>query len=187
MAEGYTLAVVPCTGIKDPFIEEGEAQEIWQGAHFQYTLAYVEEFYDRVLIMSYKYGLVKPTDTIQSYDIDMRTAKPRDHIRWWFKLKAQIDSLAETDPPALLSLFTGNFDRERIIREFVRHGVEQVTIPWQGKGIGQRMQAVFDLEPPFDPEKVKRGEYKVDLTAPVDKVSKYLPPPTSLTDEIVWE
>lgn len=168
-------------------MEEGPAQEIWSSAHFQYTLAYVEQFYDRVLVMSYKYGLIKPTDIIQSYDIDMRTAKPREHIRWWYKLREQIINLCQDDPPAFLSLFTGNFDRERIIRLFVQNNVEQVTVPWQGRGIGQRMQAVFDAIPPFDVEKVKRGEYKVDLTAPVDRQSKYLPQPTSLTDEIVWE
>ena len=183
----YTLAIIPCTGVKDPYLEEGPAQEIWVGAHFQYTLAYVEMFFDRVLVMSYKYGLIKPTDNIESYDIDMRVAKPREHIRWWFKLKTQIDELADSDPPDLVGLFTGSFDRDRVIREFVKHGVEQLIIPWEGLGIGLRQQAVFDLEPPFDPQKVKEKGYRVDLTEQGTPRSKYLPPPTKLTDDIVWE
>ena len=186
LAPGYSLAIIPCTGVKDPYMEEGPAQEIWTGAHFQYTLIYVESFYDEVLVMSYKYGLVKPTDTIQSYNIDMRTAKPREHLQWWYLLKGQIDKLADERPPALVSLFTGSFERDRIIREFVRHKVEQVTVPWEGMGIGYRQQAVFDAEPPFDPEKVKSGGYKIELDSG-KTVNRYLPPPTKLTGEIEWE
>lgn len=184
---GPTIAIIPCTGQKDPFIEEGEAQEIWAGAHFQYTLAYVEMFFDQVYVMSYKYGLILPTTRIQSYDIDMRTAKPREHIRWWYKLREDIRQLAEEQKPSLIAMFTGNFDRDRIIREFTKYGVEQLIVPWQGKGIGMRMQAVFDAEPPFDPEKVKTGGYKIDLTEQGTPQSKYLPPPTTLTGEIEWE
>lgn len=182
----YTLAIIPCTGVKDPYIEEGEAQEVWVGAHFQYTLAYVEEFFDRVLVMSYKYGLIKPTDRIESYDIDMRVAKPREHIKWWYKLKKQLNDLADNEPPQLIALFTGNFDRDRIIREFIKHGVDQVIVPWEGKGIGLRMQAVFDQEPPFDTEKAKSGGYKVELVEP-GSTKKYLPPPTTMTGPIEWE
>ena len=169
-------------------MEEGPAQEIWVGAHFQYTLIYVETFFDKVLVMSYKYGLISPTDTIQSYDIDMRVAKPREHIRWWYLLKAQIDKLADEDPPALVGLFTGNFERDRVVREFVKHGVDQLIVPWEGKGIGLRQQAVFDAEPPFDPEKVKRGEYKVELNPTGSATAnRYLPPPTKIEEPIEWE
>jgi hypothetical protein len=183
----YTLAIIPCTGVKDPYMEEGPAQEIWVGAHFQYTLAYVEEFFDEVLVMSYKYGLIKPSDTIQSYDIDMRVAKPREHIRWWYKLKTQIDDLADNNPPELVALFTGSFDRDRVIREFVKHGVDSIVIPWEGKGIGLRQQAVFDAEDPYDRAKLKEGGYKIDLTEGGVPRSKYLPPETKLTDDIIWE
>ncbi len=183
----YSLAVIPCTGVKDPYLEEGPAEEIWQGAHFQYTLAYVEEFFDRVLVLSYKYGLINPKQTIQTYDIDMRAAKPREHIKFWMMLKKQIDQLCEEDPPNLVGFFTGMFDRDRIIREFHRSGVKQIITPWEGKGIGYRMQAVFDMEAPFDPEKAKLGEYEVDLSSGGQSRSKYLPPPTSITSDIVWE
>lgn len=187
MTDGYTLAIIPCTGMKDPYLEEGPAQEIWQGSHFQYTLIYVEEFFDRVLVLSYKYGLITPDTVIKSYDIDMKHAKPREHLKWWYMLMKQIDELAGNDPPALLAFFTGNFDRDRIIRRFVKQGVNQIIVPWEGKGIGLRMQAVFDAEPPFDPDRVKTGDYAVDLTEGGTPRSKYLPPPTKLTDEVVWE
>jgi hypothetical protein len=183
----YTLAIIPCTGQKNPDMEEGPAEEIWTGAHFQYTLIYVETFFDKVLVMSYKYGLIPPQQVIESYDIDMRVAKPREHVRWWYLLRGQIEKLCNEDPPELVGLFTGNFDRDRVVREFVRRGVKQLIIPWEGKGIGLRQQAVFDAEPPFDPDKVKAGAYAVSLSPEGTPTSRYLPPPTKLTNDIKWE
>jgi len=183
---GGTLAIIPCTGQKSDE-ESGPAREIWEGNHFQLILAHVEMFYDRVLVMSYKYGLISPDDVIESYDIDMRTEKAATRIRWWFKLKQQIDKIADEDKPELVALYTGHFERDRVIREFVKHGVEQVIVPFAGLGIGLRQQAVYDCEDPFDSDKVKTGGYKVSLTAGGVPASKYLPPPTQLTDEVEWE
>lgn len=184
----YTLALVPCTGQKDPDLTEGAAEDIWVGAHFQYTLAHVEMMYDRVLILSYKYGLISPKDNIETYDLDLRSAKPRAKIRWWFMVREQLIKLAKEDPPSLVGIYTGWFFRDRIIREFVRNDVLQIIVPWEGKSIGQRLSAVFDAEPPFDPEKVKKGEYKIDLNANGEvPTSLYLPPETKITEPIVWE
>jgi hypothetical protein len=184
----YTLAVIPCTGQKNPDLQEAPAEEIWTGNHFQLTLAYTELFFDRVMVMSYKYGLIEPSTVIQTYDIDMRVEKARARIRWWYLLKGQIDKMADEDPPSLVGLFTGSFERDRVIREFVKHGVDQVIVPWEGKGIGQRQAAVYDAEPPFEPDKVKEGKYKVELNADgLVATNRYLPPPTKITGEIEWE
>jgi hypothetical protein len=184
----YSLAVIPCTGQKNPDLTEAPAEELWTGNHFQLTLAYTELFFDRILVMSFKYGLIKPSDVIQTYDIDMRVEKARARIRWWYLLKKQIDDLADNDPPSLVALFTGSFERDRVIREFVKHGVDQITVPWEGKGIGLRQAAVYDAEPPFDPEKLKAGGYKVTLNADgMVPGARYLPPPTKIEGDIVWE
>lgn len=184
----YTLAIIPCTGQKNPDLEEAPAEEIWTGNHFQLTLAYCELFFDKILVMSYKYGLISPSQVIQTYDIDMRVEKARARIRWWYLLKKQIDDLADNDPPSIVALFTGSFERDRVIREFVKHGVENLTIPWEGKGIGQRQAAVYDAEPPFDPDKLKAGGYRIELNAEgMVAQNRYLPPPTKIEGEIVWE
>ena len=184
-----TLAIIPCTGQKDPDMEEGPAEEIWMGSHFQYTLAHVEMMYDEVLVLSYKYGLISPKMVIESYDIDMRVARPREKIRWWFLVRDHIIKIAGEDPPPdLVGLYTGSFFRDRMVREFYKHGVEQIITPWEGKGIGLRQAAVFDAIPPFDPDKVKTGEYKikVDETTGAPK-NNYLPPESKITEPIKWE
>jgi hypothetical protein len=183
----YSLAIIPCTGQKDPDMEEGPAEEIWVGAHFQYTLAHVEMMYDKVLVLSYKYGLISPSQIIETYDIDLRYAKPREKIRWWFVVRDHIIKIATEDPPLLVGLYTGSFFRDRVTREFVKNGVDQIITPWEGKGIGLRQAAVFDAVAPFEIERARNHEYKIDLTSDGTPTNKYLPPSTGLVDEIVWE
>jgi hypothetical protein len=169
-------------------MEEGPAEEIWMGTHFQYTLAHVEMMYDEVLVLSYKYGLISPQTIIESYDIDMRVARPREKIRWWFKIRDDIIKIAGEDPPPdLVGLYTGSFFRDRIVREFVKHGIDQIITPWEGKGIGLRQAAVFDAIPPFETDKVKAHEYAVKLEADGMPKRDYLPPESKITDPIVWE
>lgn len=189
---GQTLAIIPCTSQKSEV--GGPARDVWIGSHFQYVLAHCEMFYDNVLIMSYKYGLISPDFVIEPYDIDMKDAKPAEKIKWWFTMRQDIHLVASFEP-LLIALYTGDFERERIMREFVKQGVRQIILPFQGLSVGRRLAAVYDCEPPFDPEKAQEHFY--DLPENYGGVapgslraapgSKYMPPETNLTDPIVWE
>jgi hypothetical protein len=186
------VAIIPCTNQKSD--TPGPAREVWIGGHFQLVLAHAEIFYDRVYVMSYKYGLITPEQHIEPYDIDIRTAGAGDKLRWWAKMKGNIKDLCETDPPLLVSLYTGNVERERIIREFVRNGVRQVLVPFDGASIGRRMEMVYDLEPPFDRERALEGAYELPEDYGQSKVedgktvgNKYAPPPSQITEPIEWE
>jgi hypothetical protein len=183
--EQQTVAIVPCTSQKTEV--GGRARDVWHGPHFELILAHAEIFYDKVYIMSYKYGLIEPDFVIEPYDLDMRTAPTGEKLKWWWKMKQDIKALCETDP-ILIGLYTGDFERDRIIREFLRNGVEQIIVPFEGLGIGQRQAAVYDLEPPFDPAMARVGGYAIKLPDESQKTGpKYLPPPTKLTGDIEWE
>lgn len=153
---GETYAIIPCTRQKAAV--SGPAREVWSGAHFQLVLAHAEIFYDKVLVMSYKYGLIDPDMEIEPYDIDIRYASAKARLEWWFVLRKQIRELIE-EKPLLVAMYTGGFERERILREFVRNGFREVIVPWENLAHGQRMQAVYDGDPPFDLEKLEAGEY----------------------------
>lgn len=180
-----TVAIIPCTNQKSD--TPGPAREVWVGNHFQLVLAHAEMFYDEVYVMSYKYGLIKPDFEIEPYDIDIRTAKAADRLKWWFLMKGHIKTLCDTDP-LLVGLYTGNVERGRIMTEFVRNGVRQVILPFEGLKVGDRMARVYDCVPPYDRELAEQHHY--DLSADYDGVAKqnnYLPPPSNLTDAIEWE
>lgn len=189
--EQETVAIIPCTNQKAEVA--GTPREIWTGTHFQLVLAHAEMFYDRVMVMSYKYGFIDMDFMVEPYDFDVRTASVSEKLKWWFKVRQDIHDLADAKP-LLIALYTGDFERERIIREFQRCGMNQIILPFEGLGIGQRQQAVYDCVEPYNREKAEAHAY--DLP-PLNEVSpkealkgqgtKYLPPPTQFTDEIMWE
>ncbi len=152
-----SIAIIPCTVQKSEV--GGPAREVWVGGHFQLTLAYTEYFFDQIYIMSYKYGLIPPDYHIEPYDIDMRIEKAAERIRWWYMLREHIEELVEREKPNLVALFTGSFERSRIIREFIRNGCPNVIVPWEGLGTGERQSAVYDGIPPFDYDKLQAGAY----------------------------
>ena len=160
-----TIAIIPCTNQKSKVA--GPAHEVWQGAHFQLTLYHAQKWYDKVLIMSYKYGLIPPDFFIEPYDIDLQFASASEKLEWWWAVKDQIKELV-ADEPKLIGIHTGDFERKRFIREFVRNGFRTITIPWEGVPIGERMQMVYDDIPPFDLDKAAAGEYDLpeDYGAP---------------------
>lgn len=182
-----TIAIIPCTNQKasDP----GPAREVWIGAHFQLVLAHAEMFYDKVLVMSYKYGLIDPDFVIEPYNVDIRYAKAADKLKWWFALRTQIGELSKAEP-LLVAMYTGNFERERIVREFVKNGVRQVIIPFSGCTVGQRMAKVYDCEPPFDKERALAGGYELPEDFGENKAEggRYAPPATNIdTATVEWE
>jgi hypothetical protein len=146
-------------------------------------------FYDRVYVMSYKYGFIDPDFHIEPYDIDIKNSKAAEKLRWWFNLRSDIRLLSSWNP-LLVALYTGDVERDRIMREFVRGGTQQVILPFEGLSIGKRMAQVYDCEAPFDREKAEAGAYALAENfgeTEAGSGQKYLPPATHLEDVIEWE
>lgn len=152
------VAIIPCTNQKSTI--SGPAEEVWQGSHFQLTLYHAKKYYDRIFVMSYKYGLITPETVIDPYDIDIKTASAGEKLEWWWVIKGHIKTLSGENPD-LIALYTGNFERVRFIREFIRHGYNTFVIPWETEQVGERMQRIYDDITPFDPDKLKAGDYEL--------------------------
>lgn len=184
---GASVAIIPCTNQKSD--HPAPAREVWVGHHFQLVLAHAEMFYDRVFVMSYKYGLIDPDFHIEPYDIDIKNSKAADKLRWWFNLRSDIRLLSSWNP-LLVALYTGDIERDRIMREFVRSGTRQVILPFEGLSIGKRMAQVYDCEEPFDHVKAEAGGYALSENygeTEAGSGQKYLPPATHIEEAIEWE
>lgn len=153
-----TIAIIPCTNQKT--VGGGKARDVWKGGHFQLTLAHAERYYTEVLVMSYKYGLISPELEIEPYDINIQYAPAAVRVKWWWLVKEHIKALSLSRPD-LIALYTGMYDHQRIVREFVLNEFDQVITPWEGLKIGERMQMVYDDVSPFDPNNI--GSYTVTL------------------------
>lgn len=159
--EGMSVAIIPCTSQKSDVA--GPAREVWTGAHFQLGLAYAEIYCDFTYVMSFKYGLITPDQKIQPYDLHIKNASIRERLEWWLKLREHVAEVAKANPRVVL-VFTGDWERDRFVREWVRNGIREVVLPWQGLGLGQRMQRVYDGIAPFEEEKLQAGEYTLPET-----------------------
>lgn len=178
-----TVAVIPCTNQKAKI--PGKARDVWSGSHFQFTLAHAERYYDMVVILSYKYGLIEPDFDIEPYDINIKDSSPREKLEWWWLLRPQIAELSSMMPD-LLAIYTGNYERERIVDEFVKNGVEDIIIPWKGLGIGERMAIVYDDVKPFDLDKLKAGDYKYKPEVKDVKPTKKPDKPLINVNDVEW-
>lgn len=173
------IAIIPCTNQKTD--SPGPAREVWKGSHFQFTLLHAETFYDKVLIMSYKYGFIDPDYEIEPYDINIQHQPAVERLKWWWLVREHIQEVAELKPE-LVAIYTGNFERDRIIKEFFQHGVRNIIVPWEGLGVGERMQQVYDRVLPYDEIKLKAGDYSL----PEDFLEKPVAVTAKETD-LEWE
>ena len=181
-----TIAIIPCTNQKSSVA--GPANEVWQGAHFQLTLYHAQKWYDKVLVMSFKYGLISPDFVIEPYDIDLQFATAAEKLEWWWQVKDQIKNLIEEEPK-LIGVYTGDVERKRFIREFVRNGYRTVIIPWEGVPIGERMQMVYDDAEPFNLALLEAGEYELpeDYGAPKKRGRpKKIEEPEADLEDLAW-
>jgi len=176
------IAVIPCTNQKSSI--PGRARDVWSGAHFQLTLAHTERYYDMTFVLSYKYGLIEPDFEIEPYDINIKESSTKEKLEWWWSVRPQIHDIVGMKPD-LVAIYTGSFERDRLINEFVKSGVENITIPWHGLGIGERMSIVYDDIPPFNEEDLLAGKYKFipKVTTPSNKSVKR---PAINVDEVEW-
>jgi hypothetical protein len=141
-----TLAIIPCTNQKSD--EPGPAREVWTGVHFQLTLLHAEEFYDRTLIMSFKYGLITPDEVIEPYDMNIHFEPLKVRVAWKRMMMQHIQRECE-NPPGILGLYVGKTDVDWLSKAFLGRGTKKIIQPWAGLGTGQRQEAAYGGTNPF--------------------------------------
>jgi hypothetical protein len=145
----HTLAIIPCTSQKAD--EPGPARDVWTGVHFQLTLMHAEEFYDRTVIMSFKYGLITPDDLIEPYDMNIHKEPLKVRVQWKRMMMQHIqrEMSGELDPkPGIVGLYVGGIDVDWLYKAFTGRGA-RVIQPWKGLGTGQRQEAAYGGTSPF--------------------------------------
>src|SRR5574343_355400 len=75
------LAFIGCSKTKLPY--KSKARNLYQGALFKKSLAYCEEQGFSIFILSAKYGIIKPSDIIEPYELTLNNMT-RTEIRLWY-------------------------------------------------------------------------------------------------------
>ena len=74
------VGLISC--VKKKQDKEADASELYISPLFKKSKAYATERLDKYFILSAKYGLLKPTDKIQPYDMTLNTMHKEERIEW---------------------------------------------------------------------------------------------------------
>lgn len=143
-----TVAIIPCMNQKSD--EPGPAREVWVGHHFQATLMHVEEFYDQVFIISFKYGLITPDTIIEPYDINIHFEPWDVRVKWKRMVIQQVKDFLIEQQPGIVGLYSGKEDADWLSKKINQNAPDVLcTTPWRGKGVGQRIEEAYEGTNPF--------------------------------------
>jgi hypothetical protein len=82
------VGLVACC--KQKFTGSAPARQLYTSSLFRKASAYCEARYDAWFILSAKYGLVVPDQTIESYDCTLLGQSRSDRVAWGLRVVAQI-------------------------------------------------------------------------------------------------
>jgi hypothetical protein len=123
------IALVACCRSKLEYA--ALAAELYTSTLFRKAAAYARTF-DAWYILSAKYGLVRPQDVIEPYDVTLLKMPKADRLTWGQKVKQQMTEAGIAD-----AQFVG-LAGARYIEPLVLAGLTLET-PMKGMGIGQQL------------------------------------------------
>jgi len=107
---------------------------------FRYSLKYCEKECDQVYILSAKYGLISPKDTIETYDEDINAKRKKDFLAWLDNTAKQIREKIPTGTE--LHFHTGRRYRQLIPLLEADYPCFE---PMKGLALGQKLQKYKEL------------------------------------------
>lgn len=101
------------------------------GSTFTKSIIYCKPRFDRVLVLSAKYGLLELDQIIEPYDLTLRDMDPEARSAWAKKVRIQMRQKGLLGPGVILTYLTGMLYSE---------GLPEGKYPWHGLTMGQRLQ-----------------------------------------------
>jgi len=129
------IALVSCTKLKQEY--SCEAKDMYLPSQlFRKARNYIEKNnYDNWFILSAKYGLLKPTDIIEPYNITLNTMKKDEIIRWSY----DIFNILSKYNIKIMDFYCGEKYRRYLI-PLLKNKYITCNIPMESMGIGQQLR-----------------------------------------------
>jgi hypothetical protein len=140
-----TLYLISCSKAKGK--RPGPARELYQGGLFKLSRDLVEAQRGAYLILSAKYGLLRPETVIEPYDMSVPAMTSRHRKSWAEKVFPQLwQAIApQSHPRGLRIVFlAGFFYAQHLTRLLLEWSHEagfrlEIELPLQGLGIGEQL------------------------------------------------
>ena len=130
----HTIYLVSCVSKKQ--MESCKARDMYQSDWFKKARAFVEPTGMPWYILSAKYGLVSPDDTIAPYEQSLNTMAIGDRHAWADQVMEGLNPLVSKDD-AVVILAGGRY-REFIVPRLQRLAAK-VSVPMEGMRIGEQL------------------------------------------------
>jgi hypothetical protein len=132
------LGLVSCTKSKQS--HSCRAEEMYlPSALFTKAYGYARKHYDKVAILSAKYGLLLPEELIEPYELALKTMGRREKKQWAEKTFKQLNEKLNIKKNDTVFFHAGNDYREHLIPLLM--GAEiKICIPLEGLSFGQQLQ-----------------------------------------------
>lgn len=129
-----TIALVSC--VKQKQENPCPAREMYTSALFSKARSYAEASADAWFILSAKYGLVEPDETIAPYEQTLKGASASDRTNWASQVHAQLSSHGILVPETRFLWLAGMDYQRELSRLLAGYGQ---TDPLRGMRIGERL------------------------------------------------
>jgi len=126
------IVLVGCCGPKLGRI--AAARDLYRSPLFRLSSTWAQAHGDAWMILSAKYGLIKPDDKLAPYDLALGDRSPQERGRWAVQVQDQVDALELAQGPSRFTLLAGE-----AYATWVRP-VDSVVQPMAGMMIGRRLQ-----------------------------------------------
>lgn len=126
------VAFISC--VKEKRIGEYKAKDLYTSDFFRKSLGYVNNKYDKIFILSAKYGLLDLNDKIENYEMTLNDFSKIEKVEWSVMVCNQLET--KVDDSDDLYFYVGNNYREHLLPLLSN----KCFVPLEGKGIGEQLQ-----------------------------------------------
>lgn len=110
----------------------------WRSTLFRGTIRVAESRGQIPLILSAKYGVLRPDDAVEPYDETLRGASKEFRWAWSAKVLNQLADIVRPGEDRVVSYLSASYDEFLI--PLLRGLLIDVEEPFKGMGIGQRLR-----------------------------------------------
>ena len=126
------IAFISC--VKEKRIGKYKAKDLYTSDFFRKSFGYCSSKYDKVFILSAKYGLLELEEEIENYEMTLNDFSKIEKIEWSVMVCNQMEN--KIDDSDDLFFYVGNNYREHLLPMLSNN----CFVPLEGKGIGEQLQ-----------------------------------------------
>ena len=128
-----TVVLISCVSQK--LDKKARAKDLYISTLFRKNISYAKSLHpDAIYILSAKYGLLKPDDEIEPYDVTLNTMKASERKSWAMTVLEQLKREESLTYTKYIFLAGANY------RKYLLPSLKHYEVPMEGLPIGKQLQ-----------------------------------------------